>query len=153
MDAMRTTLALSIDRRLLMSCCYLVLDADAGQLSYANAGHPPPLLLRAQGGPVEELPAIDPLLGVLDAELQPLFGQHSLPWASGDLLFVYSDGVTEARGPQLTMFGYERLRQCVASCTGLGAQGALNTVLDAVAGFGEGEPVGDDLTLVVARAK
>lgn len=152
MNAMRTTLGLSIDRRLLMSCCYLLLSPGGGPLHYANAGHPPPLLLRARSGAIEELPALDPLLGVLDADQQPAFGAATENWESGDLICVYSDGVTEARGPDRAMFGEERLRQTFIGCSRTGAKKTLNCLLEAIADFGQGVPVGDDLTLVVVKA-
>ena len=152
MNAMRTTLGLSIDRQLLMSCCYLLFCPATRTLRYANAGHPPPLLLRAATDEIEALPALDPLLGVLDADLQPVFSAASSRWEQGDLLCVYSDGVTEARAPDRTMFGEGRLREVLRECGDCGAQEALNHLLGAINDFGRGEPVGDDLTLVTVKA-
>jgi len=153
MNAMRTTVNLSIDRQLLMSCCYLLLCPGASTLRFANAGHPPPLLLRARTGELEELPALDTLLGVLDADLQPTFASETRSWKPGDLICLYSDGVTEARGPGHAMFGEKRLRRALVDCAGWGAQETLNCLLEAISDFGQGVAVGDDLTLVVVKAE
>ena len=151
MGSMRQAVDLSIDRRLLMSCCYVLLDPVDMQLCYANAGHPPPLLLRSRTGELEQLPAIDTLLGVLDIDIQPAFGESGAEWHPGDLLVMYSDGVIEARGPNGNMFGEQRFQECVKAAKGLSAKQTVEQIVAAVSAFGAGESVGDDLTLLAVR--
>jgi sigma-B regulation protein RsbU (phosphoserine phosphatase) len=85
MLAMRHTLSLSIQRRLLMPCFYVCIDPWAGKLTYANAGYPPPRVYRQASKQLEELPALDPILGALDLET-PIFQQKEVPWSTGDVL-------------------------------------------------------------------
>ena len=153
MAAMRKALDLSIGGHLLMTCCYVLFDAQTRQIRYSNAGHPPALILRADGRTVDVLEAIDPILGALSADLQPEFGEVCTMWASGDLMVLYSDGVIDARAPGGGMFGEARLRNCVSNLAGCSALQARERILNDIAGFGQGEPVGDDMTLVVVKAR
>jgi sigma-B regulation protein RsbU (phosphoserine phosphatase) len=124
-----------------------VIALDSGVLRYANAGHNPPLLIRA-GGAVEELAATGvpiallPGAGYQAAELQ---------LAPGDSLLLYTDGIVEANDPDGEEYGNDRLadlcrRHSQASCADLAA--ALDADLEA---FVRGVPFADDRTLVMAR--
>jgi len=104
-----------------------VVRAGAGvQLRLTSAGHPPPLIVRADGT-VEEVPTRGMLVGALpdieattvDAELAP-----------GETCLLYTDGVTEARGGPLgdEMFGERRLRECLADCAGMLAEAVVERV-------------------------
>jgi sigma-B regulation protein RsbU (phosphoserine phosphatase) len=85
---------------------YGVYDPAAGTLVYLNAGHNPPFLLRAAGGEPERLEATGMLLGLFpDASYRK--GEARL--APGDLLVVFSDGVSEAFNEEGEEFGEDRL--------------------------------------------
>jgi serine phosphatase RsbU (regulator of sigma subunit) len=88
------------DSTLFASAFYLVADVSTGELRYAGAGHPVPLLLRRRGGSVAPLPGLDeasgPALGVLRQADFPL---HQCAVGPGDAVVLFTDGVIEAAGP------------------------------------------------------
>ncbi|GAT71188.1 serine/threonine-protein phosphatase [Planomonospora sp. ID91781] len=93
------------------------------RLDLAAAGHPAPLVLRADGT-VEEVPARGTLLGLLpDAELLPA----AVDLAPGELCLLYSDGVTEAFGGPAgrEMYGEQRLKDALATCAGMPAEAVV----------------------------
>lgn len=135
--------------RLFLSALYARLDIASGRVTYANAGHDHPLLIRSGGGEVSELDAPGVILGafrriVLDDCLVEL--------APGDTLVFYTDGVTEARNAAGELFGDERLVEA-ARRGARGGEAAIvsRNILDAVTAFTAGAPQTDDLTLVVVQ--
>jgi len=151
MAGMRRTLDLSLQRRLLMSCCYVLFDPKTRCLHYANAGHPYPYLYRASDRTMIRLEALDPILGALDAGAGE-YAQHTLAWEPGDMLVMYTDGVTEARDGEGRMFEHEALEACIAAAPGDSAQSILNRILAAVSTHAGDGSQDDDLTLVVVKA-
>lgn len=135
--------------------CFGVLDPSARTFTYVNAGHPAPLLVRADGS----RSAMSG--GGLPAGMDPaLFGQAAyleqrVDLGPGDVLVLYSDGVTEAGAGDGDgdMFGEERLGAVVAERRGGAAAAVQEAVCQAVASFLGDAPPGDDLTLVVVKAK
>lgn len=124
-----------------------VIDPATGALVYANAGHNPPLIVRAAGG-IDRLREGGVILGILSiAKYQETMDQM-LP---GDVLVLYSDGVTEAASPADEDFGEERLAQLVASMRGKPAAQIIEAIETAVNEFTQGAPAADDFTVVVAR--
>jgi serine phosphatase RsbU (regulator of sigma subunit) len=94
---------------------------DGGlRLVLASGGHPPPVLLRADGT-VQEVVVPGTLVGVL---AEPRFGEATVTLAPGDVCLLYSDGVTEARGGDdgLEQFGQQRLGEAMAGAAGLSAR-------------------------------
>jgi sigma-B regulation protein RsbU (phosphoserine phosphatase) len=92
-----------------------VLDPLSGKMIYINGGHNPPLLMRAGGGPPETLDPTGPAVGVLPG------GDFGLGYATlevGDTLFVYTDGVTEARSESGVFLGDQRLREVLSAPVG-----------------------------------
>lgn len=124
------------------------LDPVTLWLEYSNAGHNPPLLLRANGR-VEWLSHGGLLLGIFE---DPLSSETSLRLAAGDRLVLYTDGITEAANPAREMFGEERLALALAATSGEADAGELvEAVLRSVHEFCEGEEPGDDMTVVAVR--
>jgi serine phosphatase RsbU (regulator of sigma subunit) len=123
------------------------LDPIAGLLSYCSAGHPPAFLLRANGS-LESLSEGGLLLGVLaDATYTRGFCQLR----RGDMLLVYSDGITESRNTSGDEFGYERLETQMRHAQSGSADAALFSVLGAVQDFAGTRPLADDMSLAVIR--
>ncbi|NIP46419.1 MAG: SpoIIE family protein phosphatase [Gammaproteobacteria bacterium] len=151
MQAIRRTLDLSLQRRLLMSCCYVLFESRARRLHYANAGHPYPYLYRAAEGFLQRLEALDPILGALDVGAGG-YAERTLPWEPGDVLVMYTDGVTEARDPEGRMFEHEALEACIAEGAGDAAESLRDRILARVLAHAGDGLQADDLTLVVARA-
>jgi serine phosphatase RsbU (regulator of sigma subunit) len=110
---------------------YLRLDAGRGVISYANAGHNPPLLARTTGD-VEALRATGTVLGVFP-DAQYLAGEAVL--RVGDRLLLYTDGITEACNPDDEEFGMERLTTILANNRHLSAAQLHAAVMNEVTRF------------------
>jgi serine phosphatase RsbU (regulator of sigma subunit) len=151
MMSLRRALSLSIQRRLLMTCCYVAFDLERNTLRYANAGHPYPCHLRPSTGEITRLEALDTILGVLDIDTVDL-EERELEWRPGDLLLLYSDGVSEARDADGNMFDESGIEAAVVGCLKGSAVEVRAAVLDAVTRHAGGVPQGDDVTLVVVKA-
>lgn len=126
---------------------YLVLSPGSGTVRYVNAGHNLPLLRRADGE-IVELEKGGMALGWF--EENPLV-ERQLTLESGDLLVLYTDGVTDACNREMTEFGKQRLWEVVAAGDGLSARSALEQITRAVSRFADGAAASDDITLVVVR--
>lgn len=131
MEAMGRTLSLSIQRSLLMSCFYVLFDPLRNQLAYCNAGHPHPYHYSQRTGSLDKLQPTDTILGIQDL-VDSEFREQSRVWESGDLLVLYSDGITEARNEDGEMFEYERFEQCIADHCGRTATEIRDAILEAV---------------------
>ncbi len=127
-----------------MACATI---SAGGMLTSCNAGHNPPLILRADGG-IEPLSAGGLILGPFsDAD----YDKESTQLAAGDALIIYSDGITECMHNSGERFGEERLYDCLRHCAGRPAAHILETVLDAVAAFSRRGPHEDDQTVLIVR--
>jgi serine phosphatase RsbU (regulator of sigma subunit) len=129
--------------------CYVRLRrAQAGnRITVCCAGHPLPLLLRADGT-VDFVGTPGTLLGIFpDPELSDV----ALDMAPGDALVLYTDGVIEERGAT-DLFGTERLVDVVRSCVGLDAEGIAAAIEHAVNEFLPGDPR-DDIAILVLRMR
>jgi PAS domain S-box-containing protein len=112
----------------------------------SRAGHPPPLVVRADGT-VEEVGSPGKVLGVFaDAEL----ADTSLRLMAGDALVLYTDGVTEARSPDGDFFGEDRLHHLLRFSSGSDAETIARRIKSVVLAFQEGYPR-DDLAVLVLR--
>jgi phosphoserine phosphatase RsbU/P len=121
------------------------LDAATGRLDYCSAGHPPALLLRADGN-LRSLSDGGTLLGVI---AEASFVKGSVDLGAGDVLVTYSDGILEARNAADQEFGYERLEAQVRRARTKPADAILFSVLGAVQDFVGGNPQADDISLMV----
>ncbi len=131
-----------------ISFFYAVLDAAHGVLTYANAGHYLPALVRVDGS-VERLGAGGPVLGVIGgAEYE----QAHVLLAPGDRLVIFTDGLTEARNADDDEFGETRLIDAAVHHRACSAPALQARLVDAVAAFTGGR-LQDDATLIVAAAE
>lgn len=122
-------------------------DPATGALGFANAGHNPPIVVRASGE-FETLEGGGPVLGILP--IAP-YSEQRTELGKGDVLVIYSDGVTEATNPADEEFGETRLIEVVRKHRAQPAEVIVSAVMDAVAQFSESAPQADDITLIVAR--
>ncbi|WP_243359866.1 SpoIIE family protein phosphatase [Fundidesulfovibrio terrae] len=129
------------------SMFYCIADLEAGSISYSNAGHPPPLLVRASGG-VEELDAGGTVVGL--GGLLP-FEIGLVEVRPGDMLAVYTDGLTEFEDRRGRRFGVKRLRRWLDGCAGLGADEALSGLRREIKAFGGKASPQDDLSVLLVR--
>ena len=123
------------------------LNSIAEQLDYCSAGHPPALLLRANGQ-LELLSDGGPVLGAVpDAS----FDCGTVTLARGDLLLACSDGILESFNEAEQEFGNMRLQTELRRAQGGSAEAVLFSVLGAVQDFAAPRPLTDDMTLVVVK--
>ena len=87
-DALRDELE---STEMFLSVCYVVIDVDAGKFHYSNAGHPHAFVLRTDGE-WERLTATDPPVGFAGPDS---YGQETAPWRTGDLLLLFTDGLSD----------------------------------------------------------
>lgn len=123
------------------------LDSATGTLDYCSAGHPPALLLRANGQ-LELLSEGGPVLGVVPAAS---FDRGSVPLGAGDVLLVCSDGILESFDEADQEFGNQRLEAELRNAQSGSAEAVLFSVLGAVQDFAAPRPLTDDMTLVIVR--
>jgi len=126
-----------------------VFDFEAGVLEYVNSGHPPALVLR-EDQPPAELSDGGTVLGLAE---QSGYVSGRLPMRRGDVLVLFSDGLTDRSSPSGELLGPERLREAAVRARGDSARIALYSVLGEVQGWSGGRPAEDDQTLIVARLR
>jgi serine phosphatase RsbU (regulator of sigma subunit) len=122
-----------------------VLDVPGATLTYCNCGHNPPLLLRRDESAFESLRNCGPPLGIADTIR---YVPRSIALAPGDMLFLYTDGVTEAENAQSAQFGINRLEQALMEMRGQPARSVVEHVIKRVSAFANGAPQSDDITCV-----
>jgi sigma-B regulation protein RsbU (phosphoserine phosphatase) len=125
-----------------------VLD-EKGNFSFVNAGHNPPILARADGR-IELLATKAMVLGAFDfAE----YHEHQTKLEPGDVVVIFTDGVTEAVNAAQEMFSDERLEKLVRESRVLSAEEIKDLILEDVLSFTRGLPQGDDITLIALKMK
>jgi sigma-B regulation protein RsbU (phosphoserine phosphatase) len=125
--------------------CYVRIDTAARRLTYANAGHNPPLLIRGDGS----VGLLGPTGTVLGVFAESAYEQGDFAIAAGDRLILYTDGITEGRNPDGDEFGEDRLTATATRHRGLPAEDMLSAMLREVEAFNAGK-YEDDATLIVA---
>ncbi len=124
-----------------------VLDPSDHTLTYCNAGHDPPFLFSA-GGAVQRLETGGTVVGFLE---KMTFAEDRVSLGPGDVLLLYSDGVTEAMNVREEEFGEERLQRVAQSMLGQPAAALISAVLAAVRGFTGDRSASDDITVLAIR--
>ncbi|MFL5992488.1 MAG: SpoIIE family protein phosphatase [Rubrobacteraceae bacterium] len=129
-----------------VACARLEPAPGGFELDVARGGHPAPLLVRADG----YIEAVVPAGRALGVFLDPGLAVQKVRLGPGDAAVFYTDGITEARGPDGSFFGERRLRDLLRACAGLDARGIAEKMRDVTLEFGEGN-LRDDLALLVLR--
>ena len=133
---------------LFVTMFYTILQPRSGDIAYVNAGHMPPLVVRADEGTAEELRVPGMALGILPDQR---FGEYTSHLEQGDTLILYTDGVTDAMNAQQESFGLARLKELVQSHRHEAARDLADTINRAVAVFVGEATQFDDFTLVIAK--
>ena len=118
------------------------VDLDTGRLRYCNAGHTSPYLLRSGGGRDLLKPTGIPF--GIDPDRSYTIAETVL--ASGDTLFMFTDGITEAFNPAGDIFGEARLETVLDRGGGIGATELVKKIIGATAEFAAGAEQSDDIT-------
>jgi len=128
---------------------YAVIDEELRQVTYANAGHNPPMVYRAGTGMIEDLGVTGVALGIMD---EATYTEQVCVLSPGDIVLLYTDGITEAENEVEEMFGEDRLREGLLQYHDLPARGIMDSVLHDARAFAAGYPQSDDMTLMVLKA-
>lgn len=140
-------LAENIPSNRFVTLFYAELDPKAGSLAFVNAGHNPPIIVH-DSGTVEQLSSGGLPLGIIpDTEYKE--GRTQLQ--PGDVLVIYSDGVSEAINGVGEEFGPDRLCQVVSENLNATAAGIRDRIESALTKFVQGTPANDDITLVIVK--
>jgi len=146
-SAVNRYLADNIPSNRFVTLFYAELDPESGALSFLNAGHNPPLIVHA-AGTVEQLASGGLPLGI-KANAEYREGRTTLQ--RGDVLVIYSDGVTEAASPNGEEFGPTRLYEVVSRNVDSSAAGIRDRIESALTKFSQGTQAADDITLVIVK--
>ena len=138
----------SIDRNQFVTAFYAVLDASNRTLAYANAGHNPPLLINPDGSAHFIERGGLPLGMFRDTR----YYEYYLALEPGQILVLYTDGVTEAKNKSSEEYGRERLEKRVREGLHLGARELIDFIYSDVQSFTEGRGTDDDITFFIIKA-
>jgi sigma-B regulation protein RsbU (phosphoserine phosphatase) len=137
----------TVANEVFVTAFYAIFDPAARTLTYASAGHNPPRLIRCRDGTVQALEEVGgPPLGLME-DLE--YDEATFALQPGDVLAIYTDGITEAMNSRGVQFGPGRLDEILSRCH-LKVGAVIEDVIDAVERFTGGEPPMDDRTLIVA---
>jgi serine phosphatase RsbU (regulator of sigma subunit) len=125
----------------------VLLNAD-GRGQFISAGHTPAYLFRAATGEIERLVSDFLFLGMFESAS---YESRTLHLNNGDMLVVYSDGLTDAEDPDGKMFGEKRLLEIVRREAPMGSRALEQTLLQTIDDFTRGMPQSDDITFVVVE--
>ncbi|MDD5066132.1 MAG: SpoIIE family protein phosphatase [bacterium] len=135
---------------------YVVLDSKKRTINYSSAGHNPMILYRGDTGQVYNLNpkgfAVGLNLGTTDA-FQKAIKFESIKLKKGDLLFIYTDGITEAMNSKREEYGEYKLLECIKKFNHLPAQEMADKVLSEIKLFTGDYPQSDDITFVIVKEK
>ncbi len=134
-----------------MTMLYLVWDGRTRRMIYSSAGHEHIIVWREKTGDVDVRLSGGFLLGV-SPDIADMLEDNSLDLERGDKLVLYTDGVTEAAGPDGEMFGLDRLVQAVRNSGRANAQEVLEALQSELARFTRGNRQTDDITMVILEA-
>jgi serine phosphatase RsbU (regulator of sigma subunit) len=127
---------------------FLFLLSPQGVGQFISAGHTPAYLFRSATGKIEELGSNASVLGLFD---DASYESCTFRLDKGDILVVYSDGLTDARNPQEEMFGEKRLLGIIRQEAPSGSQALEQRFLKAIEEFTQGIPQTDDITFVIVE--
>ena len=129
---------------------YAIYNTKTGLVTYSNAGHNPPLLLRSNGR-VEVLPK--PKNTIVGAFDNISYKEDTLQLEQGDTLVMYTDGVTEAMNPHNEEFGSKRLNDVLGGLASCSSQQIVETVKSSVREFADVAEQSDDITMLVLKRR
>ncbi|HEX8493528.1 MAG TPA: SpoIIE family protein phosphatase [Pyrinomonadaceae bacterium] len=146
-SAVNNYLAENIPSNRFVTLFYAELDPQTGALSFINAGHNPPLIVHA-AGTIENLSSGGLPLGIMP---NSPYREGRTRLQPGDVMVIYSDGVSEAINPQGEEFGAQRLHSVVSLNIERSASGIRDRIESALTKFAQGTPAADDITLVIVK--
>lgn len=148
LEKVNNLMAADSQNGMFVTAIYTTLFPATGKLLYANAGHNLPVLMRAKSKALEILPKGSIALGVLE---NALYHDQVIEMDPGDMLFFYTDGVTDTFSPTGEAFGMERLLKLLQNSIGQDTHSILVTIDNQLKDFRKNTPPSDDITIVALR--
>lgn len=128
---------------------YAQFDPATGKIIYVNGGHCPPMLFRKRCGIVERLEGGGPVVGLM----RDCAYEQGEAWLEpGDMLVIYTDGISEAMNQNLEEWGEQRLITAIQNTDGVMARDKIAEIVKAADAFANGAPQHDDMTLMILNA-
>ncbi|MDT8357606.1 MAG: SpoIIE family protein phosphatase [Methanomicrobiaceae archaeon] len=143
-----TTISGESKTSMFVTAFYGIIDPASYSFTYVNAGHNPPMIVREESDSVRELDPTGIALGALEGAE---YDEKTVSLKSGDIIVLYTDGITEAMNDREELFGEERLRSILLKNRGLPADALAKVILDEIDLFSSGEPQSDDITLLIVK--
>ncbi len=134
--------------RLFVTLFYGVLDPHTGELHYCNGGHNPPIIIHHDNDEIVMLDNDGPALGVFP---DAAYTANQLILAPGDILALYTDGVTETINDDEEEFAEERLIDCLLEHRHANAEDINTAIIQAVKAFATNRPPDDDATIMIVK--
>ena len=126
-------------------------DSSTKTLTFSNAGHLPPLVLRNNKSKKESVEMLRPTGAAIGLVEEAKFGEKTIDLQEGDLLVLYTDGVTETMNTENQEFGRKRLEALIRQVERLPVKEVIQKIRLSLEEFSEGKPLADDTTIVVNR--
>jgi sigma-B regulation protein RsbU (phosphoserine phosphatase) len=138
--------------KIMMTFFIGVIDLDAKTITYANAGHNPPWLFRKNGEKYQLKSLVPKGTRVGEREESGAYEEMSIPIDQGDILFLYTDGLTENTNPENVQFGKKRVKEVVEGALKDGPRGIIDALKVAYMKYnGDAKALDDDITLASIR--
>ncbi|AMK10720.1 SpoIIE family protein phosphatase [Pseudodesulfovibrio indicus] len=125
-----------------------IMNIETGETRYANAGHNPPIYLPCGGKPEWIPPLGEPVAGIMDTMV---YTTKTMTLRPGDIVFIYTDGVTEAMDPEKTLFSEDRLLGLLTKDDEPFAPKLVKDVAAAIKEFARGAEQSDDITMLAMQ--
>jgi sigma-B regulation protein RsbU (phosphoserine phosphatase) len=136
------------DATMFVTLFCVILDLETGQIEYANGGHNPPLICSDSGDfEFMDIPKSFVVGPMPDTEYKSV----RLALNPGDIMFLYTDGVTEAMNPEHQQFSEERLRECLSSLSARTPEDIIHSVQAEIETFAQGAAQSDDITMLALK--
>jgi|GEM_PF-2133491 len=153
---LNTTLDGEFKKGMYITMFYVVLDSKKRVINYSSAGHNPMILYRGDTGQLYNFNPKGFAVGLdlgTPLTFRKAIKNESIKLKKGDLLFIYTDGITEAMNSKREEYGELRLLEAIKKYHHLPAQEVSDKVLDDIQDFTAGFPQSDDITYVVVKEK
>jgi sigma-B regulation protein RsbU (phosphoserine phosphatase) len=143
-----------IEQNMFISLAYIILDKKRNQVTYARAGHEPIIVYRAKDSSCEIIKPDGMVLGVTcDPSFNNCIKEVSFQIYPGDIIVMYTDGITESINEKQEEFGTTNLMDAVRISNKESAEDIVKNIIERVSRFTGDIPQRDDLTLVVLKLK
>jgi sigma-B regulation protein RsbU (phosphoserine phosphatase) len=126
-------------------------DSSTKTLTFCNAGHQPPLVFRKTKSKEESVVMLRPTGAAIGLVEEAEFGEKTIDLQEGDLLVLYTDGITEAVNTHNQEFGRERLETLIRQVERMPVKVVVQKIRRSLEEFSEGKPLADDTTIVIYR--